>query len=87
VTTDGDASHNGQHVSCLWKQWKNMPARFKNLKQLGLDEGKAWEYVNTRSGYWRVANSPILKRTLTDKYLESLGYMNISKKYEVFHLR
>jgi group II intron reverse transcriptase/maturase len=71
----------------LWKQWKKISARFENLRRLGLDKGKAWEYANTRLGYWRIANSPILKRTLTDKYLESLGYMNIAKKYEVFHLR
>ena len=71
----------------VWKQWKKISARFGNLKRLGLDKRKAWEYANTRLGYWRIANSPILKRTLTDKYLESLGYMNIAKKYEVFHLR
>ena len=71
----------------VWKQWKKISARFGNLKRLGLDKRKAWEYANTRLGYWRIANSPILKRTLTDKYLESLGYMNIVKKYEVFHLR
>ena len=71
----------------LWKQWKKISARFENLQKLGMDKGKAWEYANTRLGYWRVAGSPILKRTLTDKYLESLGYMNIAKKDEVFHLR
>ena len=71
----------------LWKQWKKISTRFENLQKLGLDKSKAWEYANTRLGYWRVAGSPILSRTLTDKYLESLGYMNIAKKYEVFHLR
>lgn len=71
----------------IWKQWKKISARFGNLKRLGLDKGKAWEYANTRLGYWRVAGSVILSKTLTDKYLESLGYMNIAKKYEVFHLR
>ncbi|WP_371367942.1 hypothetical protein SRRS_16860 [Sporomusa rhizae] len=71
----------------LWKQWKTISAKFENLKRLGLDKGKAWEYANTRLGYWRIAGSAILHRTLTDKYLESLGYMDIAKKYEVFHLR
>ena len=71
----------------LWKQWKRISTRFMNLQKLGLDRNRAWQYANTRLGYWRVAGSAILKRTLTDKYLESLGYMNIAKKYEVFHLR
>jgi len=71
----------------LWKRWKKISTRFRNLQKLGLNKDKAWEYANTRLGYWRVAGSAILNRTLTDKYLESLGYMNIAKKYEVFHLR
>jgi RNA-directed DNA polymerase len=71
----------------LWKQWKKIARKFEQLKRLGLDKGKAWEYANTRLGYWRIAGSVILHRTLTDKYLESLGYMNIAKKYEVLHLR
>jgi len=71
----------------LWKQWKKVSSKFVNLQKLGLDKDKAWEYANTRLGYWRIAGSAILQRTLTDKYLESLGYMNIAKKYEAFHLR
>lgn len=71
----------------LWKQWKKVQTKFVNLQKLGLDRNRAWQYANTRLGYWRVAGSAILQRTLTDKYLESLGYMNIAKKYEVFHLR
>lgn len=71
----------------LWKQWKRISTRFMNLQKLGLDRNMAWQYANTRLGYWRIAGSAILQRTLTDKYLESLGYMNIAKKYEVFHLR
>ncbi len=71
----------------LWKQWKKISARFENLRRLGLDKEQAWQYANTRRGYWRIAGSPILQQTLTDKYLVSLGYMNIAKKYEVLHLR
>ena len=71
----------------LWKQWKKISTKFINLQRLGLDRRQAWQYANTRLGYWHIAGSVILKRTLTDKYLESLGYMNIAKKYEAFHLR
>ena len=71
----------------VWKQWKKIATKQENLKRLGLDKGQAWQYANTRRGYWRTAGSPILQQTLTDKYLESLGYMNIAKKYEVLHLR
>ena len=41
-----------------------------NLKKLGINEYKAWEYANTRKGYWRISKSPILSKTLTNKYLK-----------------
>ena len=64
-----------------WKQWKKIKTRFKMLKYFGINEGKAWEYANTRKGYWRTANSPILKRSLDNQRLESLGYMYFSAYY------
>lgn len=69
----------------FWKQWKKISAKFKNLKQLGIPKGKAWEWANSRLGYWRIAGSWILSTSLTNKYLESIGYDNISKRYEALH--
>jgi group II intron reverse transcriptase/maturase len=45
-----------------WKQWKRVRTRFTMLKSLGIHMQKAWEYANTRKGYWRTSNSPILVR-------------------------
>jgi hypothetical protein len=39
----------------------------------------------TRKGYWRIANSHILKVPLTNEYLAALGYDDISKRYEALH--
>ena len=69
----------------LWKQWKKISARFDNLKRLKVPANKAWEWANTRKGYWRVAHSWILTRSLTNEYLASTGYDDISKRYEVLH--
>ena len=66
---------------CLWKAWKRIKAKGENLRKLGLDKEKAYEYANTRKGYWRIANSPILKRTVTNKYIEELGLVTIGKYY------
>jgi RNA-directed DNA polymerase len=71
--------------ACIWKQWKKPKTRFNNLKKLGLTEYKAWEYANTRKGYWRISNSPILSSTLNNQYLENLGYISISKRYHQIH--
>jgi len=64
-----------------WKQWKKIKTRFKMLKHFGINEDKAWEFANTRKGYWRTANSPILKRSLYNQKLESLGYIYFSDYY------
>lgn len=71
--------------ACIWKQWKKIKTKFRRLIQLGLPTYKAWEYANTRKGYWRISNSPILNRTLNNIYLENLGYKSISKRYQLIH--
>ena len=65
----------------IWKTWKRVRTRFSGLQKLGLDRQKAWEYANTRKGYWRIADSPILHRTLTNKTLEKRGLVSISAIY------
>ncbi len=59
---------------CIWKQWKRVRTRFQNLMKLGLDRQKALEFANTRKGYWRIANSPILSVTITNERLQKRGY-------------
>ncbi len=68
---------------CIWKQWKKIRTRHDNLVKLGIDNRKAWEFANTRKGYWRVSNSPILSRTLTNEYLSKLGLVSLTKRYSV----
>ncbi len=69
----------------IWKQWKNPRTKCKNLIQLGIEERKAYEWSNTRKGYWRISASYILHRSLTDGKLVQLGYMDISVKYQFVH--
>ena len=71
--------------TCIWKQWKRVRTRYTNLKRLGVTAYKAWEYANTRKGYWRISNSPIVSTTLGNKYLEELGYKSITKRYQLIH--
>ncbi|GMS49765.1 group II intron reverse transcriptase/maturase [Enterococcus gallinarum] len=69
----------------IWKQWKNPRTRRRNLTLLGIDKQKAYEWSNTRKGYWKISKSHILHRSLTDKELISRGYMDISLKYQFVH--
>ncbi|MDF0729107.1 group II intron maturase-specific domain-containing protein [Cytobacillus sp. S13-E01] len=69
----------------IWKQWKNPRTKRRNLIQLGIEKQKAYEWSNTRKGYWRISASYILHRSLTDRKLVQLGYMDISAKYQFVH--
>jgi len=65
----------------IWKQWKRIRTKLKNLIKLGINKYKAWEYANTRKGYWRTANSPILTRTVTNERLKEAGYVFLTDYY------
>ena len=66
----------------IWKQWKKIKTKFVNLQKLGIDKQKAWEWANTRKGYWRTAKSPILHRSLTIEKLRKAGYLFFSDYYK-----
>jgi group II intron reverse transcriptase/maturase len=69
-----------------WKRWKKrVRTRYENLIRLGIPKDQAWQWANTRKGYWRIANSPILKNSLTNQYLESQGFSDVMKRYEMLH--
>ncbi|MBU3161846.1 group II intron reverse transcriptase/maturase [Clostridium frigoris] len=70
---------------CFWKQWKKIKTKHENLIKLGLTSNKAWQYANTRKSYWRTSNSPVLAKTLTNKYLKKIGLVSISETYLLKH--
>jgi len=68
--------------ACIWKTWKRVRTRFTSLCKLGIERQKAWEYANTRKGYWRISNSPILSRAITNDRLIKRGYISMSAMYK-----
>lgn len=72
--------------ACVWKTWKRVRTRYTNLMKLGVPKHKAWEYANTRKGYWRISNSPILNKTITNQRLINHGFKSLSSQYEKFRL-
>jgi len=64
-----------------WKQWKKVKTKFHNLKKLGIDKNKSWEYANTRKGYWRISNSPVLSMSITNARLKKAGLVFLSEIY------
>lgn len=67
---------------CLWKNWKKPKTKIRNLIQLGVPQWQAYEWGNTRKGYWRISNSPILHRTLGNSYWRNQGLKSLEARYE-----
>jgi len=59
----------------IWKLWKRIRNRYRNLIRLGINKYKAWEWANTRKGYWHTAGSFILSRSVTSDSLRRAGYL------------
>lgn len=66
----------------IWKQWKRIATKLRNLIRLGVKKSKAWEWVNTRKGFWHTAKSPILSTTITTERLRKAGYVFMSEHYQ-----
>ncbi len=64
---------------CYWKQWKRPSTRVKMLASLGTPEWKAYQWGNTRKGYWRISHSPILQRALNNSLLKREGYLPLTE--------
>ena len=69
-----------------WKRWKLVRTKYRNLIKLGINRSKAWEWANTRKSYWRIANSFILTRTLTNDVLKQYGFINSLDYYKSINL-
>jgi len=67
-----------------WKEWKRYRTRQRNLLALGIPERKVREWAGSRKGYWRVAGSWILTRTLTNAYWADQGLKGFSDPYRRF---
>lgn len=71
----------------IWKQWKKPRTKVQNLRKLGIPEGQAYQWGNTRLGYWRVAGSPVLSRSITNEKLAKAGYFDFPDQYERLRLK
>ena len=72
--------------ACIWKTWKLVKTKFKNLMKLGVPKQKAWEHSNTRKSYWRTSGSPILNKTITNQRLINHGFKSLSSQYQKVRL-
>ena len=65
--------------ACLWKQWKRIRTRERELRVLGLPEWQAQSWARTRKGYWRMACGP-LSRALDTAYWRRQGLTSLAER-------
>jgi RNA-directed DNA polymerase len=68
---------------CIWHDWKKPDRKRKNLIRLGIEQGMAYAWSRTRMGGWTVAQSPILRTTITIKRLKMRGYVSLIEYYKL----
>lgn len=63
-----------RRVRCaFWRQWKTGRKRYAELVRRGASREESAQTAGTRSGPWRVSQSPALHRALSNAYLTSFG--------------
>jgi group II intron reverse transcriptase/maturase len=57
----------------VWKQWKKPNRRMRAFRQLGVEAGMAYAWSRSRMGGWAIAQSPIMRTTVTEARLAQRG--------------
>jgi group II intron reverse transcriptase/maturase len=68
---------------CIWHHWKKPERKRKNLVRMGVPPGIAYSWSRSRMGGWRIAQSPILRTTITVSRLNQRGYRSMLSVYEL----
>ena len=74
----------GRIRMCIWKCWKRVRTRFKNLQKCGIPRWQAWQWANSRKGYCRAAHS-FMHRVATTELLKRAGYPCLMDYYVKLH--
>lgn len=70
---------------CIWKSWKCVKTRYRNLLRCGFEPWQARYASCARKGYWRIATSRIMTRAATTERLRQAGYPTLLEYYEKLH--
>ena len=69
---------------CIWKQWKKVKTKKKELIKLEVRKREAWMLANSRKAYARCASS-FLNNVLTNKRLKEKGLVSLLDQYNLKH--
>ena len=66
----------------IWKQWRQVKTRYRNLMKYGIESEEAWKMANTRKGYWRASYNHVLHKAIKVEKLAGWGLKDLSQLYE-----
>ncbi|MDP2659890.1 MAG: group II intron reverse transcriptase/maturase [Dehalococcoidia bacterium] len=69
--------------ACVWRQWRRVRTRYRELRALGLPERVVGFMANTRKGPWRIAQSPPLQQGLNGAYWQAQGLLDLNQRYRL----
>lgn len=72
---------------CIWKSWKKTKTKVANLIRCGIEKCQAYQWGSTRKGYWRIADSVILKLAIPNISLKVAGYPCLRDLYLEWNLK
>jgi RNA-directed DNA polymerase len=70
--------------ACLWKQWKRVRTRYRELRRLPIPEWAVRQLANTRKGPWRLAK--VLNNGLGKAYWADLGLVSLRERHAQLRL-
>jgi RNA-directed DNA polymerase len=69
--------------ACVWRQWRRVRTRYRELRALGLSENIVGYMANTRKGPWRIAQSPPLQQGLDGAFWKTHGLLDLQERYQL----
>jgi len=67
----------------IWKRWKRVKTRYRNLMYLGISHENAMTQANSRKGLWHSAKTPVIDQALNNERLARNGFTFLLPRYEV----
>ena len=61
----------------LWRQWKRVYTRFKNLMKRGLQEERAWRSVTNGRGPWWNSGASHMNEAFPKRFFDELGLVSL----------
>ena len=58
---------------CIWKQWKRVRTRYRNLRRMGIPHELARKTANSRRGYWFTTHTVAMNMAMTKERLINSG--------------